>query len=306
MKAADNAELKTLTEADQAERKDWAKLTAEQKEELSRRDTARLARVKEILKEGTLTTATDFSNAGLIFQHGVTPEDYLVAHELALCAWLLGNASSLTALAEDRFLVNSKRLQRFGSQFSVKRGDDYFPSPVEEKGLATVTDALRQDYILPSLAEAKRLGIKAAMAPQTFKAAMARWEQRMDPKWQAQQASRPEAQELEKLAARPNSAAIKRVLALYRADALKTAVDYRNGARVLLTATDASVMALAHELAIIAAVRKDRPARRIAAMAWDRFLARIGQKPRYGTLPGRANTDAVSPAVLRLLDCGKD
>lgn len=306
MNAADNAELKTLTEADQAGRKDWEKLTQAEKEELSKRDTARLARVKEILKEGSLSTATDFSNAGLIFQHGTTPEDYLVAHELAFCAWLLGNASSLTALAEDRFLVNVKRLQRFGSQFSVQRGDNYFPSAVEEKGLAVVTDALRQDYILPSLSEAKRLGIRAAMAEATFKAAMTRWDQRVDPKWQAQQARRPEAKELEKLAARPNSAAIKRVLALYRADNLKTPMDYRNAANVLLTAKDASALALAHELAIIAAVRKDRPARRVAALAWDRFLARIGQKPRYGTLPGAPKTEAVSPAVLRLLDCGKD
>ncbi|MGC4042904.1 MAG: MBL fold metallo-hydrolase [Armatimonas sp.] len=306
MRAADNAELAALKDADQKERQGWEKLTTAQKEELTKRDRVRLARVKEILKEGSISTVTDFSNAGLVFQHGVTPEEYLVAHDLAFCAWLLGDISSLTALSEDRFLVNIKRKQRFGSQFTVKRGDEYFPAPAEEQGPAVVTETLRLDYLLPTLASAKRVGFKVVMSKETTTAWMNRLEKRLDPKWQAQQAKRPEAKELEKLAARPNGKAILRVLALYRADNLKAPSDYRNAASVLLTATGASGLALAHELAVIAAVRGERPARRIAAMAWDRFLAKIGQKPRYGTLPGQTNTDAVSPAVLRLLDCGKD
>ena len=54
---------------------------------VARRDEARLKHVKDIYQRGRLMTgANDYFNAALILQHGNTPQDYLLAHELAAVA----------------------------------------------------------------------------------------------------------------------------------------------------------------------------------------------------------------------------
>ena len=52
---------------------------------VARRDEARLKRVKDIYQR-LMTGGDDYFNAALILQYGNTPQDYLLAHELAAVA----------------------------------------------------------------------------------------------------------------------------------------------------------------------------------------------------------------------------
>jgi hypothetical protein len=49
-------------------------------------DVVRRKRVHEMLNEGTVRTINDYTWASFIFQHGETPDDYLLAHVLAMVA----------------------------------------------------------------------------------------------------------------------------------------------------------------------------------------------------------------------------
>ena len=59
------------------------------------RDAHRNAeKVKKLLDTGKLVTGEDFECAAFVFQHGVRPEDYLMAHILAMTALVRGNAKA--------------------------------------------------------------------------------------------------------------------------------------------------------------------------------------------------------------------
>jgi len=82
--AADNPELRSIKEADQADRRSMP--ASDQLRELMQRDGERRVRVLEILKEGRLATAWDYFNAALVLQHGESAEDIRLAHALATIA----------------------------------------------------------------------------------------------------------------------------------------------------------------------------------------------------------------------------
>src|SRR5689334_5422706 len=79
-----NAEMTAIFEADQADRRgvgaaiDWSAVTP--------RDEARRARTLALLDAGALRTGDDFWHAAFVFQHGSAPNDYLLAHTLAVIA----------------------------------------------------------------------------------------------------------------------------------------------------------------------------------------------------------------------------
>ena len=86
------------------------------------RDRARLKRVKEIFAANGVRTANDYYHSAMILQHGDDPEDFLLAHEFCVVAIAAGKNDRetrwLAASAEDRFLMNIGRPQRFGTQFT--------------------------------------------------------------------------------------------------------------------------------------------------------------------------------------------
>jgi len=140
----ENTELKAICDEDQADRVpgsgkqiDWSIV--------GQRDAKRLARVKELYREGKLSASSDYFHAALVLQHGSVPEDYLLAHELAVVAvrkGYQGAAAWLAAASEDRFLQSIGRKQRFGTQLS---------NPIVVDG--SVTDRLRDELSVPSLKE---------------------------------------------------------------------------------------------------------------------------------------------------------
>jgi hypothetical protein len=147
----DSEELKRLRDEDQRDRApnviDWSVVTP--------RDRARLRRVKELFAADRLQTANDYLRSALILQHGEAPDDFLLAHDFCIAAMVLGRndveSASLAAAAEDRFLMNVARPQRFGTQF---RRDGTGPWQLYTVGDG-VTDALRKLMGAPSLAEAR-------------------------------------------------------------------------------------------------------------------------------------------------------
>jgi len=138
----DNPELLILFQEDQADRTppdgksiDWKTVGA--------RDLMRQALVREFYSKNKLRTGRDYYNAAMILQHGGTPQDYLLAHELCIVAASKGNdeARWLAAATEDRFLMSIDRPQRFGTQYVSKGPNATYLIYRTEPG---VTDELRR------------------------------------------------------------------------------------------------------------------------------------------------------------------
>ncbi len=151
--AGDRGELARLFDEDQGDRapESIAKLGWPA---ISRRDAARRGRVKELYARGGLRTGADFYCAAMVLQHSTFADDYLLAHELAVVALGRGEARGawLAAAAEDRFLMNIGRPQRFGTQFRSVGKEPIRLYAVDP----AVTDGLRAAFGVPTLAAARR------------------------------------------------------------------------------------------------------------------------------------------------------
>ena len=88
-------------------------------EQMQANDVARRKRVHEMMAQKLLTTGADFHDAAFIFQHGSEPEDYLLAHVLAMVAVSKGDANArwIAAATLDRYLQSMGEAQVFGTQF---------------------------------------------------------------------------------------------------------------------------------------------------------------------------------------------
>jgi hypothetical protein len=157
----DNQELARLCNDDQEDRKpkdgkpiDWLVVGP--------KDEARRNRVMEVYLAGELKTGRDYFHAGLILQHGESPQEHLLCHELCVAAVFMSGgddqadwvslAEQLAALSEDRFLLNIGRAQRFGTQFKQEGTNSPWRLEKMEEG---VTDDLRKAWHVPSLVQAK-------------------------------------------------------------------------------------------------------------------------------------------------------
>jgi hypothetical protein len=146
---ADNAEMTAIFNADQGDRKgpglgkiDWSVVGP--------RDEARRARTKALLDSGKLRTGADFYHAAFVFQHGSTPNDYLLAHTLAVIAAASGrkDATWIAAATLDRYLMNIGQKQIYGTQFVSHNGGAMSQEPYDR---TLVSDALRADLGVPPM-----------------------------------------------------------------------------------------------------------------------------------------------------------
>ncbi len=141
MTTKDSKQIGTIMEADQKVREqNWSKLKPKDFEEIAKGDALRLAQIKKIVAQGGLSTATDYFNAALVCQHGGQFEDYALAHELSVCAMILGEKSAgwLAAASYDRMLLNMGHRQRFGTQSYMTNGKMFF-SPIDEAMMTETT-----------------------------------------------------------------------------------------------------------------------------------------------------------------------
>lgn len=319
-----SVELRNLAKADQADRAWSLQGRPPTEAELSHmvaEDAKRLVRVRELLQQDQIVTAEDFDHAALLSQHGDTPEDILAAHELSFIALLkkkgrgLGN---LPVLAEDRFLERIGYRQRFGSQGrSFVQGkesntDQSAVNDVDEKGPFAVADTLRADLFMPPLAASMKKGPQALS--DYVDPIVERAKQRTDPKWQAEQSKLPASKELTrlgreilgtKMSDRAWVEAVASVRKLYEADELHTPDDYYHASIVLFQATEGMAKTdsktvmnrflLAHELAMVAALRRHPKAPQLFARTWDAFLIAAGKPQRYGTQQQESENKTVDP-----------
>ncbi len=149
-----------LSAADQADRQggiDWSKVKP--------RDDARRAEVQKLIDAHALKTARDYHRAAMVFQHGETIAEIEQAHRLALEAVKLNprfaHARWLAATTEDRALMYAGKPQRWGTQFKRLGGPDGgFPNAPDARWVlwpadGTVSDAKREEWSVPALAEAQ-------------------------------------------------------------------------------------------------------------------------------------------------------
>ncbi|HZR41565.1 MAG TPA: DUF6624 domain-containing protein [Ktedonobacteraceae bacterium] len=145
-----NSELRTLFEADQAERQHHPSAGTPEYRELRERDAQRRQRVTELIAQGALNVAEDYYHAALIFQHGESVEDIWKAHTLASTSAQLGFGQGkwLAAAALDRWLMYQSKPQKYGTQF-VPDGKRWRIWDVDP----TTTDADRAEWDVPPLEE---------------------------------------------------------------------------------------------------------------------------------------------------------
>ena len=126
----------------------------------------RRARVRELLEAGQLKTGEDYHDASLIFQHGETADDYLLAHVLAVEAVIKGDDRSkwMTAATLDRYLQLIKQAQVFGTQYPALEdkakaapGSSLFAGRTQAPYNETlVPEAVRIDFCVPGLEQQKK------------------------------------------------------------------------------------------------------------------------------------------------------
>jgi len=152
-----NAEMTAIFDADQSDRAspiiDW--------DVIGPRDRARATRTKQLLDGGALASADDYYHAAFVFQHGSEPNDYLLAHTLAMVAVARGrpDATWIAAATLDRYLQRIGQKQIFGTQFIAGKSETS-QDPYDRQLLS---DAIRKAVGVPPIAaqEERRKAIEA-------------------------------------------------------------------------------------------------------------------------------------------------
>jgi hypothetical protein len=151
--AGQNALLSELAKEDQA---------AQRGDSLARSNDDRVKLVLEEIGKGRVKTAGDKVHAALVLQHtgmtfcgekliGKSPDNYLLAHHLAVEAFKAGrkDAAFLVAQTIDRYLSITQGVQKYGTNrfYNQQTGEEELP-PIDRK----TTDAERAKYGVPPLA----------------------------------------------------------------------------------------------------------------------------------------------------------
>jgi len=126
-------------------------LTKEQWADIGKADGVRREQVRELLKRGDLHTGDDFEKAAFIFQHGSSPDDYLLAHTLAMIAVAHGDQGAIwiATATLDRYLQAIGKPQIYGTQFLHKPGTGWTQDPYDR---TLISDPLRRSLDVPSKA----------------------------------------------------------------------------------------------------------------------------------------------------------
>jgi len=161
----DNLEMKKIYAADQALRESLRDFeNGEQLETMAREDAVHREATRKLLAAGQLRTGADFEEAAYIFQHGQTPDDFLLAHTLGLIATVRGSSGGvwIAAASMDRYLQAIGKPQIYGTQFRSSSG----PMTQEPYNRDLISDALRGRLRVPNQAaqteELKRLAVPGA------------------------------------------------------------------------------------------------------------------------------------------------
>jgi hypothetical protein len=160
-----NPEMQRIYDEDQKPRQslnmthaDWATI--------NKQDEERRSQVRDLLARNVLHSGKDFEQAAFIFQHGAGPNDYLLAHTLAMISVARGNASALwiATATLDRYLNATKQPQIYGTQFHKTKETPWTQEPYDR---TVISDALRRQLGVPSqAAQEKQLESYKSANPQ--------------------------------------------------------------------------------------------------------------------------------------------
>lgn len=159
----DNPQMSTLYAADQADRAPSTQWTEENSLRVYKQDQVRRGQTRTMLEQHQLHSGNDYLHAAFIFQHGETPADYMLAHILAMTAMTRGNGSDnhgqtaawIAAATLDRYLLETKQKQVFGTQFSSEKDSPEMElSPAD---LGQIPDEVRGAFGVPSVAEGLKM-----------------------------------------------------------------------------------------------------------------------------------------------------
>jgi hypothetical protein len=145
----DNAEMAGMFDLDQSDREASGKMTVNA---VATRDAERRTRTTALLDAGKLRTGNDFYHAAFVFQHGLTADDYLLAHTLAVIAAGRGraDASWIAAATLDRYLQAIGQKQIYGTQYQTRKGSPLTQEPYDR---SLISDALRKALGVRPLAD---------------------------------------------------------------------------------------------------------------------------------------------------------
>jgi hypothetical protein len=130
----------------------------------------RRAEIRQLLADGKITSGEDFSDAALIFQHGQTPDDFLLAHVLAVEGLIRGGSADkwITAATLDRYLLAMNRPQVFGTQYPGDKAAGNAPKPLVDPKVMNIQrtqqpydanlipDFVRRDFCVPDVSQQKK------------------------------------------------------------------------------------------------------------------------------------------------------
>lgn len=277
-----SAELENMYKADQTARTpepgkqiDWRLLVAE--------DDKRLKRTRQLIAKGALVSGQDFAHAAMIYQHGGTALDALMAHDLAVIALIKGNGQAqwLAAASLDRYLRGIGEPQRFGTQSRGLPGGEMQLEAVDPK----VPDSLRRIFGVPALAHAMTRPAPPypAQAPQD-PAAVQEFDQMISNAEADMSAATSGKLDVDWAAINGRALARReRLRTLLGQDQLRTAREYYHAAMMMQSGDEPDDFLTAHDLAVAAIGKGDARAARVAAESLDRFLMRTGRLQRYAT-----------------------
>ncbi|MDB5691382.1 MAG: hypothetical protein JWO81_445 [Alphaproteobacteria bacterium] len=147
-----NPEMTRLFDEDQGARKDglhidWSVVGPQ--------DRARREAARRLLDAGALRSGEDFWHAAFVFQHGDKPQDYLLAHNLAVIAAAKGrrDAPWIAAASLDRYLQAIGQKQVYGTQFMMRPGQPATQEPYDRNA---ISDAMRMATGVPPQAEQEK------------------------------------------------------------------------------------------------------------------------------------------------------
>ena len=165
--APNNKDMTNIFAADQKDREDSMRLTPAQWVQTNARDAERRTQVRKLLDSGTLVTGEDFEHASFVFQHGNRPEDFLMAHILAVAAVVRGDTKArwISAATLDRYLQAIKQPQVFGTQYGWK--DTPKDATQEPYDRDLVSDALRREFCVSNRSDQAE-NLKAVAAGKEF------------------------------------------------------------------------------------------------------------------------------------------
>jgi hypothetical protein len=140
-------EIQEIFEEDQRDRKGVVWTSAYGKS-IAAKDAERRRQTRALLAANNLHSGSDFAQAAFIFQHGDTPQDFLLGHTLALAALARGKQSAawIAAASLDRYLQSIGQPQIYGTRFNAEGADVTIKQPYDS---TLITPSLRRQLALP-------------------------------------------------------------------------------------------------------------------------------------------------------------